>query len=238
MLFLIKLTAASFFKIRLSDTEDYVSGELDVENPLHLVDSAAANIYVIEFKDFLGRNVNIRLSQNKSRGWEFNSNGSFVQTIIKNEMKNVFQLVPLELEVKNYWITHEKRCMTWDMTHLQFNLQECKENNKNQRFELDEFDEEEIMRFGSSINNKMHKQTRKELLLEKVRDSHMLENEAEILLANVYNMISKVNFCLLKNGVCEVADSFIDKIYENSYFKTGNAYTNNSAVFDQAYCYN
>ncbi|KAM0673074.1 hypothetical protein GVAV_003420 [Gurleya vavrai] len=162
------------------------------------------NFLRIEMQNSLGVSVNVPLNvieiQNASKG-----------------LNQQFDLVPVELYAKNYWIQNYGKCLAYEISKEQFGLKACDESDPMQHFEIKRVDQdysglellenvinenETIHLTNSNLNNVIIHSLSGSEKIEQKSQFHM-ENDGRELIQNIYKLFYDLTSCFVERRICE-----------------------------------
>lgn len=212
-LFLITLETRQF-NFRMAESDKYLMTVSNPDNPIILSSFESASAFEITPLAVLAEKVYIKKAENRNLAWNYDtSKDRLIVSNFKPEKKYEFRLVPANLNQRTFWIVQSDECLTYDKPALEFRLKKCENNDKLQLYILENVPDVDALKAEVNEFNYISMANKKAALLNQVKETHLLENEGENLIYNIFNMLGKVSYCLDSMGVCQYADENVKRVY-------------------------
>ncbi|EJW03510.1 hypothetical protein EDEG_02154 [Edhazardia aedis USNM 41457] len=201
------------YKIKLANTEKYMANEFEKKNTVNVSDFEDAETFTVQITH--PNNV-YKLLRPQSQPKYMLSYSRKTRELIyhtgSTETVETFEVVPLDVYDRTFWILTEGRCVTWHEEHKHFWDEACKDNDPRQVFEFiaTDFDYSSLANTVGDLDVKVTEPN--EDLNELSRQIH-LQKENKSLLLSIYKALYDMTICFGNNGTCNA-----ETIISNSLF--------------------
>lgn len=219
MIFFFNFIYSVKYKIQLADTDRFISGAIKPDAKLHLVEFKEGITFTFRSDSIIADKIYATVDEHVDLAFcvKRDLNVVFLCNFIRSN-DSLFTFVPLNFFQKIFWILNEGQCMTWNRKEIKFEMKECVKTNKNQMFNV-VYLEDDIYNLTKNIDLASYYSKRNEKAIEKVFQSHDMENEGEKLIANIFNIIDNIDVCFDKAGVCQFSYDYVKNIYNGKGYK-------------------